>query len=105
MDMKGAYLCDGPCMDCIIAGFNLKKGYELVFEIPDMTTMKAKQVKMTVDGNETVNGKDCVVVKVVSTENDQDKLTLWVNPKSGSAEKMEQMIPAMANAKMTISRK
>jgi len=105
MDMKGAYLCDGPCMDCIIAGFNLKKGYELVFEIPDMTTMKAKQVKLTVGGNESVNGKECTMVEVVSTENDQDKLTLWVNTKTASAEKMVQVIPAMANAKMTITRK
>ncbi|MFM7103923.1 MAG: hypothetical protein ACKOW8_00265, partial [Flavobacteriales bacterium] len=65
----------------------------------------AKQVKLTVGGNESVNGKDCTMVEVVSTENDQDRLTLWVNTKTASAEKMIQVIPAMANAKMTITRK
>ena len=105
MDMRGAYLCDGPCMDCVISGFGLKKGFELVFEIPDMTTMKAKQVKLTVGGNESVNGKECTIVEIVSIDNDKDKLTLWINPHNSTAEKMVQVIPAMANARMTITRK
>jgi hypothetical protein len=102
---QGAYICDGPAIDYIIGGLPLSEGYSIVFEIPDMTTGKAKQVTLLVKGTEEVNGKKCWKVFITAVENEADSLTLWINQQTKYAEKMVQIIPAMANAKMTITRK
>jgi dipeptidyl aminopeptidase/acylaminoacyl peptidase len=113
MDMKGTkmevpfsgvYLSDGAGFDSVIAGLPLKKDYQLVFEIPDMTTMKAKMVTLKVLGNEMVNTNDCLKVEIKANENANDSTTFWINPTTKMAEKMTQVIPAMGNAKMTMTK-
>ena len=105
LDVKGALLNDGPGMDILVAGLPLKEGYTLVAEMPDITTMKTKQVQLSVTGSEVINGVNHLKVEIASTENTADKTTLWINPATGDASKMTQVIPAMGNAVITTTRK
>ncbi|MFW5762392.1 MAG: alpha/beta hydrolase family protein, partial [Cyclobacteriaceae bacterium] len=105
MTFDGAMVSDGPGMDMIIAGLPLKEGYQLTFDMPNMTTMKPKQVYLTVEGKETVNGIETWIVNLVAADNENDKTTLWINPEAKLAEKMVQVIPAMGNAVMTTTKK
>lgn len=102
---EGAFLSDGAGFDQIIAGLPLKDDYSLTFNMADMSTMKTKQVKLSVDGKEEVNGTDCWKVNVTGVENESDKSTFWINPKDKCAEKIEQTVPAMGNATITSTRK
>jgi dienelactone hydrolase len=102
---NSAFLNDGPGCDQIIANWPLKVGYEIIVEVPDMTTMKAKQVKISVVGKETINLKECWKVEMVSTDNESDKTTFWIDPVSKMAEKIISVMPAMGNAVMTIEKK
>jgi dienelactone hydrolase len=101
---SGVYLSDGAGFDSVIAGLPLQKDYQLVFEIPDMTTMKAKMVTLKVLGNEMVNANDCLKVEIKANENSNDSTTFWINPTTKMAEKMTQVLPAMGNAKMTMTK-
>jgi len=105
MEFTGAILQDGPGVDQIIARWPLKEGFSLVAEVPDMTSMKAKQVKISVIGTETVKTVECVKVEMVSTDNASDKTTFWINPQTLSADKMVSVMPAMGNAVMTVEKK
>jgi hypothetical protein len=102
---SGAYLTDGAGFDTVIAGLPLQKDYQLVFEMPDMTSMKAKLVTLKVTGSEKVNTLDCLKVEIKANDNANDCTTLWINPTSKMAEKMTQIVPAMGNAKMTTTKK
>lgn len=101
----GAYLSDGAGLDLLVAGLPLRKDYTLAFEMPDMMSGKAKQVTLKVTGNEAVNNADCMKCEIVSNDNPADITTLWINPKTKMAEKMEQVLPAMGNAKITMLKK
>lgn len=103
--MDGAYLSDGAGYDLLIAGLPLKDGYTLSYLVPDAMTAKSKQVNLKVNGTEKVNDADCFKVEIISVENPSDKITMWINPKTKSAEKMVQIIPAAGNAIMTITKK
>lgn len=100
-----AWMPDGPGADQIIARWPLKEGYSIVAEIPDMMTMKAKQVKISVTGKETLKTDECWKVEMASTENENDKTTYWINPKTLMADKSVSVMPAMGNAVMTIEKK
>ena len=101
----GAYLSDGAGLDYIIAGLPLKTGYSLAFEMPDMTSGKAKQVTLKVTGSEKFNNVDCLKTEITSNDNPNDAITLWINPATKMAEKMVQIVPALGNAKMTVVKK
>lgn len=101
----GAYITDGPGMDIIIAGLPLKAGYKLTFDMPDLNTMKAKQVELSVTGEEEVAGVKCMVAEVTSTDNPSDKTTYWIDPVKKEALKSVQVLPAMGNAKLTVTKK
>jgi len=105
LDVKGAILNDGPGMDIIVAGLPLEEGYSVIAEMPDMTTMKAKQVKLAVVGTEKINDVNHTKVEITATDNPADKITLWINPNTGDATKMVQVVPAMGNAVITTIKK
>ncbi len=105
VDYDGALLSDGAGMDILVAGLPLQKGYTLVVNMPDMTTMKAKQVKLEVIGNEVFNGMEHILVEISNTDNPADKYTLWINPGTGDADKMVQVLPALGNAVITTIKK
>lgn len=100
---ESAYVSDGAGMDLVIAGLPLASDYTVSFEVPDVMSAKAKQVTLTVEGTEEVNGVTCT--KVVLTAEANDTMTFWINPAAKLAEKMEYVIPALGNAKMTIVKK
>jgi dienelactone hydrolase len=100
-----AYLSDGPGLDHIIARWPLKEGYSLVTEVPDLSTIKAKQVQFSVTGQEKVQEKNCWKVEMTSTDNPKDITTFWIDPLSASALRMVSVMPAMGNAVMTIEKK
>jgi len=102
---EGAYMNDGPGSDYIIGGLPLKEGYTLHFEVPDIMTMKAKKVTLTVKGKEDMNGFAYQKVEVVNQDNAQDITTYWIHPDTKAADKMVQVIPAYQNAVMTITKK
>jgi len=101
----GAYLSEGAGLDYVIAGLPLKKDYSLAFEMPEMTSGKAKQVTLKVTGIEKFNNVDCLKTEIVSNDNPNDITTMWINPTTKMAEKMTQVLPALGNAKMTIVKK
>lgn len=103
--MKGAYMNDGPGIDYLVAGLPLKRDYTVSFEMPDIMSMKSKQVMLKVTGEEEVNKVKCLKVELVSEENANDTTVLWINPSTKMAERMVQVIPGMGNAKMTIIKK
>lgn len=105
MTYEGALISDGAGMDQVLAALPLAEGYEIVVSMPDMTTFKAKQVKLSVEGKEAVNGKECWKVNLTGVENPADKSTYWINPATAMAEKSEQVLPAMANAVITTVKK
>ena len=105
MEFDGAFMADGPGSDYVIGGLDLKPGYTLAYSIPDMMTMKAKKVVLTVKDPEKMGDKSYHVVEVVSHENEADKTTYWINTATKSADKIVQVIPAMQNAVMTIMKK
>lgn len=103
LEMKGAYFSDGPGMDLMIAGLPLAKGYQLAFLMPDAMNMKSKEVLLNVVNEEKVDEKNTWKVTITSVENKKDKTTLWIDQASKKALKIEQVIPAMGNAKMTLT--
>lgn len=105
MEFKGAMMTDGAGMDMIIAGLPLKEGYTLNMEMPDMATMKSKQVTLKVTGTEMLNNVNHTKVEVVANDNENDKTTLWIDPATKSATKMVQVLPSMGNGTMTMTRK
>ncbi len=105
LPIEGAYLADGPGTDVILGGLELKKGFSLAYSVPDMMTMKAKNVKLNVTGQENMNNINYWVVEVVNHENESDKITYYIHPETKLADKTVQVMPAMQNAVMTMVRK
>ena len=101
----GAYVVDGVALEAVCAGLPLVKNYTLAFEMPDMMSAQAKKVELKVINEETVNNTSCFVVTVTNNANANDKTTLWINKSGGCAEKVEQIAPAMGNAKITTIKK
>jgi dipeptidyl aminopeptidase/acylaminoacyl peptidase len=105
INFTGAWLADGPGVDQIMAKWPLETDFSIVTEIPDVTSMKAKQVKINLVGKENLNSTIYYVLEMVSTENENDKTTFWINPNTKMADKMVSVMPAMGNAVMTIEKK
>lgn len=101
----GAYMADGPGTDILIGGYDLKPGYTLSYSVPDMMTMKPKKVILTVKDSEALNGINYTRVDVVGHENENDKVSYWINPSTGMADRIVQVMPAMMNAVMTMTKK
>lgn len=102
--LDGAFISSGAGMDFVVGALPLNENYSLVFAMLDMQSMKTKQTSLKVSGKEEVNGTSCWIVDLASVENPNEKTRLWINPTSKMAEKTEQFIPAMGNAKMTITK-
>lgn len=102
---QGAFMSNGAGFDHLIAALPLDEDFSLIFNIADLTTMKAKPVEVSVDGREEVNGVSCWKVNLVSVENEGERTTYWINPDGQYAEKSEQVLPAMGNALITSVKK
>lgn len=103
--VEGALLMDGAGNDFIIARLPLAENFTASYYTLDATTMKTKQVILSVTGREKVNGVDTWKVNVVSADNENDISTLWIDPLRKMAVKIVQTIPAMNNAVVTMQLK
>ncbi len=103
--IEGLAIADGPGFDYLLAGLEMKEGEEHSFFLADMMTMKAKQVVAKCTGQEDLDGKSCDVILVNNIENEKDQTKFWIDSNSKEAVKIEQIMPAMGNAKMTITKK
>lgn len=104
LTFNGAYITDGPGFDIVIGALPLAKDYSIVFEMPDILSAKVKQVILKVLGEHEINKRKCTVVELTSTQDKKDKILLSINDE-GFAERIEQNIPSMGNAKFVIQRK
>ncbi len=104
VEYTGALICDGPGRDAMIAGLPLTQGYEIVFKMPDASKASVDSYRLKVVGTNDLDGKKCLQVEISNLENEAQKTTLWIDQQSRAAQRVMQVLPAMANAKITISR-
>lgn len=99
--LDGAMLSSGPGYEDLVAAMDLTED-GVVVNMPDMSTMKAKNVVVKLAETETVEGVEYRVIELVNVENESDKTTLYVDATSNTLTKVEQVIPAMNNAVMVM---
>ena len=99
--IEGAFLSDGGGFDLSIARLPLADNYEISFYMFDAMTMKLKTMKLKVLGKEDSLWK----VNIQNVEDEKETQTLWICPEKEMAVKHEITVPAMGNAKITITLK
>lgn len=99
----GALLCDGPGQEAILASMPLAEGKELVVFVPKLTNGKMGLARVKAEGQEEINGVPCLKITVSEVENPSAKLTLWVDSKTKSPVRSEQVMPEMGNAVLSKS--
>ncbi|MEO7263728.1 MAG: prolyl oligopeptidase family serine peptidase, partial [Ferruginibacter sp.] len=100
---EGIAFLDGAGSDMIIARFPLTPGYSTAFYVADGQVQKLKKIILKVTGNEMVNGINTTVVSLVNDDNANETTTLYIDPAKKMAIKLEQVLPAMMNARLTLS--
>lgn len=103
--VDGAVLSSGAGYERVVAGLPLAKDYEIVVLQEDLNTMKAKQSKLHVLGEESMDGKNYWKVEISDVATPGEKTTLWINKSNQMTDKMVQESPAMGNAVITTVRK
>lgn len=98
---EGAMLTSGPGYEYLVAGMPLTEDFSISLLMPDLATMKSKQVILSVTGTEAVDGKDCMKVEIAAVENAADRTVIWIAADSREVMKTEQTVPAMQNAVVT----
>jgi hypothetical protein len=64
--------------------------------------MQVVPQQLKVEGDESIDGVACLKVTLTDAENLADKTTIWIDTKQRKAIRVEQVIPAFGNAKMTM---
>lgn len=105
IEADGMIMSDGPGVDLIFAGMNMKEGESISYYVADFMTAKAKQMTLTHLGTEKVDGKDCTKLEVRSVENENEKTTYWIDNTTKSSVKYIANMPAFNNAVMTVTKK
>ena len=95
--VDGALLTSGAGYDMLIARFPLAEGYTTSFYNMDVMSQKLKTMKLEVVGKEEGKWK----VKIVNTENENEETILMIDGAKKLATYLEQVVPAMGNAKIT----
>lgn len=98
---EGALLPSGSGYEYLVAGMPLSEGYSISVLMPDISTMKAKQVVLSAVGTESAEGKECLRVEITAVENDADRTVIWIDQNTREVVKTEQTVPAMQNAVLT----
>ncbi|MCF6296469.1 MAG: S9 family peptidase [Flavobacteriaceae bacterium] len=94
--VDSALLTSGAGYDMLIARFPLTEGYTTSFYNLDVMTQKLKIMKLEVVGKEEGNWK----VKIVNVENEKEETILMIDGSKKMATYLEQVVPAMGNAKI-----
>ncbi|QCX40624.1 S9 family peptidase [Aureibaculum algae] len=97
MPVEGAYLTNGAGYDMLVARLPLADGYETSFYSLDVMSQKLNTMKLEVTGKENNQWK----VVISNVENDKDSTTMLIDVDKKAASQIEQVVPAMGNAKIT----
>lgn len=104
LEFEGALLCDGPGRDLIVAAMQLEEGPEVVVSSPDLMSQKVNRAILKLEGTEELNGKNCLKISVTDVENQAAKSLYWIDVETRQPLKVEQILPALGNAKFTRTR-
>ena len=95
--LDGAQLTSGAGYDMLIARLPLAEDYQTSFYSLDIMTQKLKTIKLKVVAKEDKQWK----VKMYNAENEKEETILMIDPAKKLATYLEQVVPAMGNAKIT----
>ena len=98
---NGAYLTTGAGYDFLVARLPLAEGYKIVFNNLDVMTQKLKTMTLEVVGKENNHWK----VTITNAENEKEKTTMMIDIDKNRASSIEQVVPAMSNAKVSTTLK
>ncbi len=96
LPLEGAHVTNGAGYDFLIARLPLAEGYQTSFYSLDVMSQKLKVMKLEVLGKE--DGK--WNVKIVNVENEKELTTMLIDVNKKMASQLEQVVPAMGNAKI-----
>lgn len=102
LEYNGAILGLGGGRDAIIAGIDWQGGESLVVSVVNIEQKKIATQQLKCEGNETLDGVVCLKITVTDVENTADKATFWFDPKTRKMVRVEAVVPALGNAKMTM---
>ena len=98
VEYSGALLCDGPGRDYIISGMELTEDTNFVANVADLQTGKVQATRVQVIGTEESEGVTLSKVVLTNLELPAQKTTLWIDTKTKSVQKAEQVLPQLGNA-------
>jgi len=99
IELKGAFLTSGAGYDMLIARLPLAVAYTISFYSLDAMSLKLKTMKLKVLGKENNKWK----IKINNVENEKEEIILLIDDNKKIATSVEQVIPAMGNAKLTMT--
>jgi dipeptidyl aminopeptidase/acylaminoacyl peptidase len=105
LEYNGAILDLGGGRDAIIAGIDWREGDSLGLSVVNLEQKKIATQQLKCEGNETLDGVSCVKVTLTDAENMADKTTFWIDSKTRKIVRVEAVVPALGNAKMTMTPK
>ena len=105
IEADGFILADGPGYDMLLASMGMSEGDSRSLFTIDMMSGKPKEMIVSHMGTESVDGVDYELIKMFSSENENDYVKFWMDSAKKEMYKMEQIIPAMGNAKLVSTRK
>ncbi len=95
---EGALLCDGPGQEAIVQALPLKDGYQVNCNVIDLTAMKVETAQLKVEGSDSIDNQELLKVVITNVANPAQKTTLWLDPKTKTVVRTEQVLPQMGNA-------
>ncbi|RPD94593.1 S9 family peptidase [Aureibaculum marinum] len=99
--LDGAFLTNGAGYDYLVARLPLVEGYSTYFYSLDVMSQKLNTMKLTVKGKESNQWE----VAIFNVENEKELTTMLIDTDKKAASKIEQVVPAMGNAKITTTLK
>jgi len=103
IDVEGVFLDMAPGFENVLAAMDIPKQGITATGI-DFNSMKSKVVMVKPNGEEKFDGVNCKKIRLTDYNNEADVTDIWVSLKSNEVLKMEQTIPAMNNAVVTITK-
>jgi dipeptidyl aminopeptidase/acylaminoacyl peptidase len=104
LPVSGALLCDGPARDAIIASWPIDAIDSLVFSMLDPASMKIGQYRLAVAGMEKLEGREYVKLSIAHVEETSQRITLWLDAENRRVDRVEQLLPALGGATLTMQR-
>jgi len=105
LPVSGALLCDGPARDAIIASWPIEAIDALVISMLDPASMKVGRHRISVDGTEKLHGRDYLKLSMANVDDSGQRVTLWLDSEKRRVDRVEQVLPALGGATVTMQRK